>query len=75
MNLSKILVALSAYLSGAGSFRFGKYSIALANTGVGPSKFSYSTALGAIAATAALTGKVLPQTVVVGSTSVTVSLL
>lgn len=74
MNLSQILAALGAYLSGAGSFRFGKYTFTLLNTGTGPVKFSYSTALKAIEASALTNGQIFPRTVVIGSTSVTISL-
>jgi hypothetical protein len=74
MNLSAILSAYLAFLSGKGSFRFGKYTITLQNTGTNATKFSYSTALGAIEATYLLSGKVLPATEVIGSTSVTISL-
>jgi hypothetical protein len=74
MNLSQILTAYLAYLSGKGSFRFGKYTITIQNTGTGPVKFDYKTALGAIAATAVIGGSQLPATEVIGSTSVTFSL-
>jgi hypothetical protein len=75
MNISQILAALGAYLSGAGLFRFGKYLFTIQNTGNGPVKFSYNTALKAIEASALTNGQVFPRTVVIGSTSVTISLL
>jgi len=76
MNLSQILTAYLAYLSGKGSFRFGSRTIMLANTGTNAVKFTYATALKAIEETALLeaaTGTAYPQTVVIGSTSVTIS--
>jgi hypothetical protein len=76
MNLSEILTAYLAYLSGKGSFRFGARTITLANTGANAVKFTYATALKAIEEAALLeaaTGTVYPQTLVIGSTSVTVS--
>lgn len=76
MNLSQILVAYLAYLTGKGSFRFGARTISLTNTGSNPVKFTYATALKAVEEAALLdaaTGSVYPQTVVIGSTSVTIS--
>jgi hypothetical protein len=76
MNASQILVALAAYLSGAGSFRIGKRTVSLANTGTNAVKFTFATALKAAEEAALLdaaTGTVYPVTVVVGSTSITVS--
>jgi len=74
-----VLIALSAYLSGAGSFKVKGLTVSIANTGTGPVKFSFATALKAAeeaAVIAAATGtavQVLPQTIVIGSTSVVVS--
>jgi hypothetical protein len=76
VNITEIVAALSAYLSGAGSFRLGARTVALKNSGSSPVKFTFATALKAAEEAALLeaaTGTVYPQTVVIGSTSVTIS--
>jgi hypothetical protein len=76
LNLSQVLTAYFAYLTGKGSFRLGARTITIANTGVGPVKFTAKTALAAAEAAVLLdatTGTIYPQTIVIGSTSVTVS--
>jgi hypothetical protein len=73
MKLNQVVVALGAYLSGAGSFRIGSIHIAIANTGTSPVHFTFATALKAIEEATLLQLSVLPQTLVIGSTSVTVS--
>ena len=76
MKISQILAAVAAYISGKGSFRFGARTVTLQNTGTGPVKFTLATALAAVEQAALLestTGTLFPQTIVVGSTSITVS--
>jgi hypothetical protein len=76
MNISQVLSAFSAYLSGKGSFRFGARTITLANTGANAVKFTFAVALAAIehAALLAVTaGTVYPVNIIIGSTAVTIS--
>jgi hypothetical protein len=73
MKINQVVVALGAYLSGAGSFRFGGIRISIGNTGTNPVHFTFATALKAIEEATLLQLSVLPQTLVIGSTSVTVS--
>jgi hypothetical protein len=76
MNITEILAALTAYLSGEGSFRLGARTITLANTGHSPVKFTFAQALASAEAAAVLEASgatVYPQTLVIGSTSITVS--
>jgi hypothetical protein len=71
--MNYVLIALGAYLSGAGSFKVKGLTVSIANTGKGPVHFTFATALKAAEEAALLTGKILPQTIVIGSTSVTVN--
>jgi hypothetical protein len=71
--MNYILIALSAYLSGSGSFKVKGLTITIQNTGTNPVKFTFATALKAIEEAVLLGSALLPQTVVIGSTSVTVS--
>ena len=76
MNVTELVAALSAYLSGAGSFRLGARTVSLANTGSAPVKFTFATALKAAEEAVLLdaaVGTVYPITVVIGSTSVKIS--
>jgi hypothetical protein len=76
MKISQLLTAYLAYLSGAGHFRLGARTISLTNTGTNPVKFTLATALASVEEAALLeaaTGTVYPQTIIIGSTSVTVS--
>ena len=76
MKISEVVLALSAYLSGKGSFRVGARTITIANTGSGPVKFTFATALAAIeqaALLSAVTGQTYPVGIVIGSTAITVS--
>lgn len=68
-----LVLALGAYLSDEGSFKVDGLTVTIANTGTGPVKFTFATALKAIEEAVLLQGAVLPQTIVIGSTSVTVS--
>ncbi len=77
MKLNQILTAYLAYLSGKGSFRIGARTVSLANTGTGPVKFTFATALAAIEAEALFAAStrsvVYPISMTIGSTSITVS--
>jgi hypothetical protein len=66
-----VLIALGAYLSGAGSFKVKGRTVTIQNTGTGPAHFTFATALAA--AEHAVLVPSVPVTVTVGSTSVTVS--
>ncbi len=66
-----VILALTAYLSGKGSFKVKGRTVAIANTGVGPVKFSFAQALAAAEQAALLPS--VPAIIVIGSTSITVS--
>lgn len=69
--MNYVIVALLAYLSGAGSFKIKGRTVSISNTGVGPVKFTF--ALAKAAAIQAVLAPAVPVTFTVGSTSVTVS--
>jgi hypothetical protein len=69
--MNYVIVALLAYLSGSGSFKIKGRTVTIANTGVGPVKFSF--ALAKAAAIQAVLLPNVPETIVIGSTSITVS--
>ena len=76
MNISQVLSAYFAYLSGKGSFRFGARTITLANTGSPPVKFTFAVALASVEHAALLdatASMAYPVLFIVGSTSVSIS--
>jgi hypothetical protein len=69
--MNYVLIALAAYLSKSISFKVKGRTVTIADTGTGPSKFTFATALAA--AEAAVLAPTVPTSLIVGSTRVSVS--
>ena len=65
------LIALAAFLSKSISFKVKGRTVTIANTGAGPSHFTFATALAA--AEAAVLTQTVPTSLIVGSTRISVS--
>ncbi len=76
MNISQILAAFAAYLSGRGSFRFGARTITITVSATTVAKFTFAVALDAIKHAVLLdaaVGTIYPVSITSGSTMVTIS--